>query len=46
MGANLVSAEGAQWFTGQNGSGKTNILDAIHYLCLCKELFQFGDAFP
>lgn len=23
-------------FTGQNGSGKTNLLDALHYLSLCK----------
>ncbi len=23
-------------FTGLNGAGKTNLLDAVHYLCLCK----------
>ncbi|WP_443944666.1 DNA replication/repair protein RecF [Pedobacter sp. AW1-32] len=27
-------------FTGDNGSGKTNMLDAIHYLCLCKSYFN------
>lgn len=27
-------------FTGQNGSGKTNLLDAIHYLSLCKSFFN------
>ncbi len=23
-------------FTGRNGMGKTNVLDAVHFLCLCK----------
>lgn len=27
-------------FTGQNGAGKTNLLDAIHYLSLCKSYFN------
>ncbi|MBN2480846.1 MAG: DNA replication and repair protein RecF [Bacteroidales bacterium] len=27
-------------FVGDNGVGKTNILDAIHYLCLCKSYFN------
>jgi len=31
-------------FTGQNGSGKTNILDAIHYLSLCKSHFNATDS--
>ncbi len=30
----------ANAFTGQNGSGKTNLLDAIHYLSLCKSYFN------
>jgi len=34
---------GANAFTGLNGSGKTNILDAIHYLCLCKSYFNSAD---
>ena len=27
-------------FTGVNGAGKTNMLDAIHYLALCKSYFN------
>lgn len=27
-------------FTGENGAGKTNLLDAIHYLSLCKSYFN------
>jgi DNA replication and repair protein RecF len=27
-------------FVGNNGVGKTNMLDAIHYLCLCKSYFN------
>ncbi|RYE55961.1 MAG: DNA replication and repair protein RecF, partial [Sphingobacteriales bacterium] len=27
-------------FVGLNGSGKTNLLDAVHYLCLCKSYFN------
>lgn len=40
-------------FTGLNGVGKTNLLDAVHYLCLCKshgnlsdrQLVRQGEAF-
>jgi len=31
-------------FTGPNGSGKTNLLDAIHYLSLCKSYFNPVDS--
>ncbi len=31
-------------FTGLNGSGKTNILDAIHYLSLCKSFLNPVDS--
>lgn len=31
-------------FVGSNGSGKTNLLDAIHYLCLTKSAFNFTDS--
>ncbi len=31
-------------FLGQNGAGKTNLLDAIHYLCLCKSYFNAIDS--
>lgn len=30
-------------FVGLNGSGKTNLLDAIHYLCLTKSYFGHRD---
>jgi len=30
-------------FVGNNAVGKTNILDAIHYLCLCKSYFNAVD---
>ncbi|MFZ1496685.1 MAG: DNA replication and repair protein RecF [Saprospiraceae bacterium] len=29
---------------GLNGSGKTNLLDAIYYLCMCKSNFGLNDA--
>lgn len=31
-------------FTGHNGAGKTNLLDAIHYLSLCKSYFNPVDS--
>ena len=31
-------------FVGDNGSGKTNILDAIHYLSLTKSYFTSNDS--
>ncbi len=31
-------------FTGNNGEGKTNILDAIHYLSFCKSFFNPVDS--
>ena len=39
-GADLVFSEGVNVFTGDNGAGKTNLLDAIHYLSLCKSYFN------
>lgn len=30
---------------GNNGSGKTNLLDAIHYLAFCKSYFSSQDSF-
>lgn len=30
--------------TGENGAGKTNLIDAVHYLCLCKSYFTRQDA--
>ena len=31
-------------FIGKNGVGKTNIFDAVHYLCLCKSYFNVIDS--
>ncbi len=30
-------------FTGENGMGKTNLLDSIYYLCIGKSYFSSGD---
>ena len=30
-------------FTGLNGMGKTNVLDAVHFLCLCKSNMGLND---
>ena len=40
VAAELIFSEGVNAFTGDNGAGKTNLLDAIHYLCLCKSYFN------
>lgn len=42
--ANFKFSSGVNCFTGHNGAGKTNILDAIHYLCLCKSYFNSIDS--
>src|SRR6201994_114160 len=38
--AGLSFSAGVNVFTGDNGAGKTNLLDAIHYLSLCKSYFN------
>jgi DNA replication and repair protein RecF len=38
--AGLTFSEGVNVFAGNNGAGKTNLLDAIHYLSLCKSYFN------
>lgn len=38
--AELELSEGVNVFTGDNGAGKTNLLDAVHYLSLCKSYFN------
>ncbi|MFM6976814.1 MAG: DNA replication/repair protein RecF [Sphingobacteriaceae bacterium] len=38
--ANLDFSPTVNAFTGNNGAGKTNLLDAIHYLSLCKSYFN------
>jgi DNA replication and repair protein RecF len=42
--AELVFSEGVNCLTGNNGEGKTNILDAIHYLSFCKSFFNPVDS--
>ncbi len=32
-------------FVGNNGAGKTNLLDAVHYLSFCKSYFNVVDAY-
>lgn len=32
-------------FVGDNGVGKTNLLDAIYYLCMCKSYFNATDVY-
>ncbi|HEX7366586.1 MAG TPA: DNA replication and repair protein RecF [Pelobium sp.] len=41
--AELNFVDGANAFAGNNGAGKTNLLDAIHYLSLCKSYFNAID---
>lgn len=42
--ANLRFSPHINCFIGDNGSGKTNLLDAIHYLALTKSAFTPADA--
>ena len=41
--ANLHFSDRANYFTGKNGSGKTNLLDAIYYLSFTKSSSQSQD---
>jgi DNA replication and repair protein RecF len=41
---NLSFSDGVNCFAGNNGEGKTNLLDAIHYLSLCKSYFHVSDS--
>lgn len=38
--AHLRFSEKINCFLGRNGFGKTNLLDAIHYLCACRSYFN------
>ena len=42
--AQFEFCEGINCFTGDNGEGKTNLLDAIHYLSFCKSYFNAIDS--
>ena len=39
----LEPGQGVNCFVGRNGVGKTNVLDAVHYLSLCKSFFHTPD---
>ena len=43
--ADLAFGPGVNCLLGDNGSGKTNVLDAVHYLCLTKSYFNPTDQF-
>jgi DNA replication and repair protein RecF len=40
----LTFSKGVNFFTGSNGSGKTNLLDAIYYLSFSKSAFNSNDS--
>lgn len=42
--AQLVLSEKVNCFLGNNGEGKTNLLDAIYYLSFCKSFFNSIDS--
>ncbi len=42
--ANLELSPGINCFVGENGAGKTNVLDAMHYLSFCKSYFGATDS--
>lgn len=42
--ADLHFSEKINCFTGNNGVGKTNLLDAIHFLSFCKSAFNPNDS--
>ena len=39
----LELGEGVNCFVGDNGAGKTNVLDAVYYLSMCKSSLQMTD---
>ena len=41
--AQLKFSSNINCFIGNNGSGKTNLLDAIYYMCFCKSYFNSID---
>ncbi len=42
--AEVEFSKGINCFVGPNGVGKTNLLDAVHYLSLCKSYFNAVDS--
>ena len=41
--AQLKFSSNINCFVGNNGSGKTNLLDAVYYMCFCKSYFNSID---
>jgi DNA replication and repair protein RecF len=41
--AEIALSKGVNCFVGNNGAGKTNILDAVHYLSICKSYMNVVD---
>ena len=41
--AELEFSSGINCFTGSNGAGKTNLIDSIHYLSMCKSSLSVTD---
>ncbi len=41
--AELLLCPGVNCFVGDNGAGKTNVIDAVHYLSMCKSSLQTTD---
>ena len=41
--AEITLSDGINCFVGDNGAGKTNILDAVHYLSMSKSAFTMTD---
>lgn len=41
--SDISLSEGINCFVGMNGSGKTNVLDAVHYLSMCKSYLNTVD---
>lgn len=42
--ATLSFSPGFNCFVGKNGAGKTNILDAVYHLSMCKSYFNLADS--
>ncbi len=40
----LTFCERINGIVGKNGAGKTNLLDAVYYLCMCKSYFGMPDS--
>lgn len=40
----IVLGDGINCFVGDNGAGKTNIIDALYYLSMCKSSLQVADS--